>query len=63
MADPKGFITTPRATSVRRPVDVRIRDWREVYLEHPVEATQEQAGRCMEVYLTAVPQGVHLPLL
>lgn len=48
MADPKGFITTPRATPVRRPVDVRIKDWQEVYLEHPVEATQEQAGRCMD---------------
>ena len=31
MADPKGFMTTPRETPKRRPVDVRILDWREVY--------------------------------
>ena len=31
MADPKGFMTTPRETPKRRPVDVRIKDWREVY--------------------------------
>ena len=31
MADPKGFMTTPRETSKLRPVDVRIKDWREVY--------------------------------
>jgi glutamate synthase (NADPH/NADH) small chain len=48
MADPKGFLTTARETPKRRPVDVRIRDWREVYEAHPVEATQEQAGRCMD---------------
>ena len=33
MADPKGFMTTPRVTPVRRPVSVRISDWREVYTE------------------------------
>ena len=33
MADPKGFLTTPRQTACRRPVDVRIQDWREVYTE------------------------------
>ena len=32
MADPKGFMTTPRQTPARRPVDIRITDWREVYL-------------------------------
>ena len=32
MADPKGFLTTPqRELPARRPVDVRIMDWREVY--------------------------------
>ena len=30
MADPKGFLTTQRENQPRRPVDVRIRDWREV---------------------------------
>ena len=48
MADPKGFITTPRETPKRRPVDVRLQDWREVYESFPTEALQSQAGRCMD---------------
>ncbi len=48
MADPKGFITTPRETPKRRPVDVRIQDWREVYEPQSIEHLQKQAGRCMD---------------
>ncbi|MDQ1687062.1 MAG: glutamate synthase small chain, partial [Frankiaceae bacterium] len=48
MADPRGFLTTQRETPKRRPVDVRILDWREVYEEFPRTALQEQAGRCMD---------------
>ena len=33
MADPKGFLRFERETPKRRPVDVRIQDWREVYEE------------------------------
>ncbi len=48
MADPKGFLTTERATPTRRPVDVRIRDWKEVYEEQAFPDLQKQAGRCMD---------------
>jgi glutamate synthase (NADPH/NADH) small chain len=48
MADPKGFMTTPRETPKRRPVDVRIKDWREVYEPQSMEHLQKQAGRCMD---------------
>ncbi len=48
MADPKGFLTTPRQTPARRPVDVRIRDWREVYTEFSQGELERQAGRCMD---------------
>ena len=48
MADPRGFITTPRQTPARRPVDVRIRDWREVYTEFGRADLERQAGRCMD---------------
>src|SRR5579875_2967273 len=48
MADPKGFLTTPRETPARRPVDVRIRDWREVYTEFGAGRLERQAGRCMD---------------
>ncbi len=48
MADPKGFMTTPRETPKRRPVDVRIKDWREVYEPQSFEHLHKQAGRCMD---------------
>jgi len=48
MADPKGFMTTPREVPTRRPVDVRIQDWREVYEPQSFEHLQKQAGRCMD---------------
>jgi glutamate synthase (NADPH) small chain len=48
MADPKGFLTTPRQTPARRPVDLRLRDWREVYEPFPPAALERQAGRCMD---------------
>jgi glutamate synthase (NADPH) small chain len=48
MADPKGFLTTGRELPTRRPVDVRIRDWREVYEPFEGERLEKQAGRCMD---------------
>jgi glutamate synthase (NADPH/NADH) small chain len=48
MADPKGFLTHPRELPKRRPVDVRIRDWREVYEDFPAESLNKQAARCMD---------------
>ena len=48
MADPRGFLTTPRETPQTRPVDLRLRDWREVYEEFSRDRLQAQAGRCMD---------------
>jgi glutamate synthase (NADPH/NADH) small chain len=48
VGDPKGFLTTPRQTPARRPVDVRILDWHEVYEPMAPGAIQAQAGRCMD---------------
>ncbi len=48
MADPKGFMSTPRETPARRPVDLRLLDWREVYQPFPTAAVERQAGRCMD---------------
>jgi glutamate synthase (NADPH) small chain len=48
MADPKGFLTTPRQLPPRRPVHVRILDWQEVYEPVPAETVSAQAGRCMD---------------
>ncbi|MDE9366007.1 glutamate synthase subunit beta [Luteipulveratus sp. YIM 133132] len=49
MADPRGFLTTQqRELPGRRPVPVRIKDWREVYEEQELGQLQRQAGRCMD---------------
>lgn len=49
MADPRGFLKTrERELPARRPVPVRIRDWKEVYEEQQLGTLQRQAGRCMD---------------
>ncbi|HEV7209295.1 MAG TPA: glutamate synthase subunit beta [Mycobacteriales bacterium] len=48
MADPQGFLKFERTTASRRPVDVRIHDWREVYEPFPAEDLRNQAARCMD---------------
>ena len=49
MADPQGFLKTrERELPARRPVPVRIRDWKEVYEEQQLDTLQRQAGRCMD---------------
>jgi len=60
MADPKGFLTTPRQTPKRRPVDVRIKDWKEVYVEQDFADLQKQAGRCMDCGIPFCHQGCPL---
>jgi glutamate synthase (NADPH/NADH) small chain len=48
MADPKGFLSTPRETPTRRPVELRLRDWHEVYEPFGAGRLERQAGRCMD---------------
>ncbi|WP_448639947.1 glutamate synthase subunit beta [Geodermatophilus sp. URMC 63] len=56
MADSTGFLKYERAMPPRRPVDVRILDWKDVYLSrqsgedavYPVTALRQQAARCMD---------------
>jgi glutamate synthase (NADPH/NADH) small chain len=60
MADPRGFLTTPRETPTRRPVDVRIQDWHEVYEDFEAHRLQKQAGRCMDCGIPFCHQGCPL---
>jgi glutamate synthase (NADPH/NADH) small chain len=48
MADQTGFLKHGRVLPQRRPVDVRIRDWKEVYEDFPHEHLHDQAARCMD---------------
>ena len=60
MADPRGFLKSGRELPKRRPVDVRIRDWREVYEEQEFTSLQKQAGRCMDCGIPFCHQGCPL---
>ncbi|MFJ5174749.1 glutamate synthase subunit beta [Streptomyces griseoviridis] len=49
MADPKGFMSTPRQDWPRRPVGERVRDWDEVYVPGALlPIISAQADRCMD---------------
>src|SRR6266496_56571 len=65
MADPKGFLHTPREMPRRRPVDVRLQDWREVYADVDRGTVERQAGRCMDCGIpfchTGCPLGNLIP--
>ena len=60
MADPKGFLTVQRETPTRRPVDVRIQDWKEVYEPRDFTVLQKQASRCMDCGIPFCHQGCPL---
>jgi glutamate synthase (NADPH) small chain len=60
MADPKGFLKVPRETPTRRPVPLRLRDWREVYEEFPASSLERQASRCMDCGIPFCHQGCPL---
>jgi glutamate synthase (NADPH) small chain len=60
MGDPKAFISRPREVPTRRPVDIRIRDWKEVYEEQPIETLKGQASRCMDCGIPFCHQGCPL---
>src|SRR5262245_49083950 len=48
MPDPQGFLRHGRRLPDRRPVPLRLRDWREVYRPASKELVGEQASRCMD---------------
>jgi glutamate synthase (NADPH) small chain len=60
MGDITGFLKHGRELPARRPVPVRLRDWKEVYESFPVEAAQEQGGRCMDCGIPFCHEGCPL---
>src|ERR671926_268035 len=48
MGETTGFLKWTRHTPARRPVPVRLRDWREVYEPFDRDELRHQAGRCMD---------------
>ena len=64
MADPRGFLTTPRQTAPYRPAQERVKDWNELYPDAPgrvlLPIITEQAGRCMDCGIPFCHQGCPL---
>ena len=61
MADPKGFLKTQeRELPPRRPVALRLMDWKEVYEQGDSATIRRQAGRCMDCGIPFCHQGCPL---
>jgi glutamate synthase (NADPH) small chain len=60
MGDIHGFQKYRRQLPKRRPVPVRLRDWKEVYEPFPVESAQEQGARCMDCGIPFCHEGCPL---
>jgi glutamate synthase (NADPH/NADH) small chain len=66
MADPRGFLVhRDRELPPRRPVALRLQDWREVYEQQEAGQIERQAGRCMDCGIpfchTGCPLGNLIP--
>lgn len=48
MPDPWGFVKIKKQDPPKRPVQIRIRDWQEVYEPAPESTVKSQAARCMD---------------
>ncbi len=48
MGEVTGFLKWERSGPTRRPVELRLRDWQEVYEPFSADALRTQAGRCMD---------------
>ena len=60
MPDPNGFLRYERQLPKRRPVPVRILDWREVYPPADEELVRDQATRCMDCGIPFCHEGCPL---
>ncbi|MCX7521670.1 glutamate synthase subunit beta [Microbacterium sp. STN6] len=61
MADPRGFLkVTERELPKRRPVPVRLMDYKEIYEPGDPEQLRRQAGRCMDCGVPFCHQGCPL---
>jgi glutamate synthase (NADPH/NADH) small chain len=57
---PTGFIEVKRAKPKSRPIEVRVRDWKEVYLLDAEPDLRQQAARCMDCGIPFCHQGCPL---
>ncbi|MHB8245386.1 MAG: glutamate synthase subunit beta [Acidimicrobiales bacterium] len=60
MGDPRGFLLYERKGPARRPIEVRLRDWHEVYEPFPAADLRIQAARCMDCGIPFCHEGCPL---
>jgi glutamate synthase (NADPH/NADH) small chain len=60
MGKSTGFIEIHRKKPPTRPIDERLRDWREVYLPYAQEELEQQGARCMDCGIPFCHQGCPL---
>jgi glutamate synthase (NADPH/NADH) small chain len=60
MGDMHGFLKYGRELPARRPIPVRIRDWKEVYEPFAPESTGQQGARCMDCGIPFCHEGCPL---
>ena len=60
MGEVTGFLKYDRELPPRRPVPVRLRDWKEVYEPFPVESVRDQGARCMDCGIPFCHEGCPL---
>ncbi len=60
MGKTTGFLEYERELPRRRPIPVRLRDWREVYEPFPEESTRLQGARCMDCGIPFCHEGCPL---
>jgi len=60
MGETTGFLKWTRELPRRRPVEVRLHDWKEVYEDFPEDKLRTQAGRCMDCGIPFCNEGCPL---
>ena len=60
MGKPTGFIEIHRTKPRARPIEARVRDWKEVYLVEADADMQQQGARCMDCGIPFCHQGCPL---
>ena len=64
MADPTGFLTTPREVATRRSVAERLHDWDEVYPDTPLARRRLYTALSRAMHrVTVLAQGPLTPML
>src|SRR5690348_2270823 len=60
MGNPTAFKQFPRETPNRRPVELRVHDWKEVYTDFAEDKLRVQGARCMDCGIPFCHQGCPL---